>query len=246
MHLRETARGAVEGELSGGEAAKRKRKRQAAVFTEKQRQEQSGAVKNLHFLQPRNQKRNMKMKIIARYALRNPKINTKCKIEPKGIIFCLEQTATGSATAVAARTEGFLADKPYHYICGEGIVYAIAQPTRFAAHSNGSADKNTIGIALVLPSPEARDEKSEFAKYRRSEAAIRTENVVKTAVLLAANLCRRFGLDPKADGVILTRKEAAQRGLAENGASPESVFETLGGKMSAKKLREQISKLLAG
>lgn len=42
------------------------------------------------------------MKIIARYALRNPKINTKCKIEPKGIIFCLEQTATGSATAVAA------------------------------------------------------------------------------------------------------------------------------------------------
>lgn len=108
------------------------------------------------------------MKIIARYALRNPKINTKCKIEPKGIIFCLEQTATGSATAVAARTEGFLADKAYHYICGEGIVYVIAQPTRFAAHSNGSADKNTIGIALVLPSPEARDEKSEFAKYRRS------------------------------------------------------------------------------
>lgn len=188
----------------------------------------------------------MKMKIIARYALRNPKINTKCKIEPKGIIFCLEQTATGSATAVAARTEGFLADKAYHYICGEGIVYAIAQPTRFAAHSNGSADNNTIGIVLVLPSPEARDEKSEFAKYRRSEAAIRTENVVKTAVLLAANLCRRFGLDPKSDGVILTRKEAAQRGLAENGASPECVFETLGGKMSAKKLREQISKLLAG
>lgn len=31
--LRETARGTVEGELSGGEAAKRKR--QAAVFTEK-------------------------------------------------------------------------------------------------------------------------------------------------------------------------------------------------------------------
>lgn len=235
MLLRETARGTVEGELSGGEAAKRKRKRQAAVFTEKA----VGTIRGC-------KKRNMKMKIIARYALRNPKINTKCKIEPKGIIFCLEQTATGSATAVAARTEGFLADKAYHYICGEGIVYAIAQPTRFAAHSNGSADKNTIGIALVLPSPEARDEKSEFAKYRRSEAAVRTENVVKTAVLLAANLCRRFVLDPKADGVILTRKEAAQRGLAENGASPESVFEALGGKMSAKKLREQISKLLAG
>ena len=47
VHLREAARGPVEGELSGGEAAKRKR--QAAVFTEKQRQEQSGAVKNLQF-----------------------------------------------------------------------------------------------------------------------------------------------------------------------------------------------------
>ena len=34
--------------------------------------------------------------------------------------------------------------------------------------------------------------------------------------------------------------------LADGGASPESVFETLGGKLSAKKLREQISKLLAG
>ena len=185
------------------------------------------------------------MKIIARYALRNPKINTKRKIFPKGIVFGLEQTPTGSATAVAARTEGSLADKAYHYICGEGIVYAVAQPTRFAEHSKGSADENTIGVALVLPSPEVAEERSVFAKYRRSEAAIRTENVVKTAVLLAANLCRRFGLDPTADGVLLTRKEAAERGVASDGASPESVFDTLGGKLSAKKLREQVCKLLA-
>lgn len=185
------------------------------------------------------------MKILARYAFRNPKINVKRKIEPKGIIFSLEQTSTGSATAVAAVTEGSLAEKAYHYICGEGIVYAVAHPTRFAEHSGGSADADTIGVALVLPSPEAEEERSEYAKYRRSEAAIRTENVIKTAVLLAANLCRRFGLDPKADGVVLTRKEAAERGIAAEGASPEIVFETLGGKLSAKKLREQINNLLA-
>ena len=34
--------------------------------------------------------------------------------------------------------------------------------------------------------------------------------------------------------------------VGDGGASPESVFEALGGKMSAKKLREQISKLLEG
>lgn len=185
------------------------------------------------------------MKIIARYAQRNRKINTKRKIFPKRIIFSLEQSASGSATAVAARTEGPLADRAYHYICGEGIVYAIAQPTRFAEHSGGEADGDSIGIALVLPSPDSGSENSEYAKYRFSEAALRAENVVKTAALLAANLCTRFGLDPNADGTVLTRKEAAERGIAADGASPESVFEALGGKLTAKKLRERICRQLA-
>lgn len=46
--------------------------------------------------------------------------------------------------------------------------------------------------------------------------------------------------------LFLRRQFTAGGILADGGASPESVFEALGGKMSAKKLREQISKLLAG
>ena len=186
------------------------------------------------------------MKIICRYALKNSKILPRRKIRVEGIIFSLEKSVTGSATAVANRLDGALSDRAYHYVCGEGIVYALAHPTRFAAHSGGTADERSIGAALVLPAAKSDEKNCPYAVYRRSEADIRTGNVFGTAVELAADLCRRFGLDPCADGVILTRKEAAERGIAAEGASPESVFETLGGKMSAKKLREQISKLLAG
>lgn len=54
--LRETARGTVEGELSGGEAAKRKRKRQAAVFTEKAVGTIMGCKKLAFFTTPQSKK----------------------------------------------------------------------------------------------------------------------------------------------------------------------------------------------
>ena len=52
--LRETARGPVEGELSGGEAAKRKR--QAAVFTEKAVGTIMGCKKLAFFTAPQSKK----------------------------------------------------------------------------------------------------------------------------------------------------------------------------------------------
>lgn len=185
------------------------------------------------------------MKIICRYALKNSKILPRRKIRVEGIIFSLEKSVTGSATAVANRLDGALSDRAYHYVCGEGIVYALAHPTRFAAHSGGTADERYIGAALVLPAAKSDEKNCPYAVYRRSEADIRTGNVFGTAVELAADLCRRFGLDPCADGVILTRKEAAERGIAAKGESPEEVFDASGGKYSAEKLRNEIGRRLA-
>lgn len=83
------------------------------------------------------------MKIICRYALKNSKILPRRKIRVEGIIFSLEKSVTGSATAVANRLDGALSDRAYHYVCGEGIVYALAHPTRFAAHSGERRTKDT-------------------------------------------------------------------------------------------------------
>ncbi len=120
------------------------------------------------------------MKIICRYALKNSKILPRRKIRVEGIIFSLEKSVTGSATAVANRLDGALSDRAYHYVCGEGIVYALAHPTRFAAHSGGTADERYIGAALVLPAAKSDEKNCPYAVYRRSEADIRIRNGGRT------------------------------------------------------------------
>lgn len=50
----------------------------------------------------------------------------------------------------------------------------------------------------------------------------------ETAVELFAMLCKKFGLDPLADGVIISHKEGHSRGVASNHGDPEHLWTQLG------------------
>ena len=55
-----------------------------------------------------------------------------------------------------------------------------------------------------------------------------TERTYKAAVELFAMLCQKFGLNPLADGVIISHKEGYARGIASNHGDPEHLWSQLG------------------
>ena len=50
----------------------------------------------------------------------------------------------------------------------------------------------------------------------------------ETAVELFAMLCKKYSLDPLADGVIISHKEGCARGIASNHGDPEHLWAQLG------------------
>lgn len=64
---------------------------------------------------------------------------------------------------------------------------------------------------------------SDLEKARAS--AVRT---YEAAVELFAMLCKKFGLDPLADGVVISHREGHTRGIATNHGDPEHLWKGLG------------------
>ena len=54
------------------------------------------------------------------------------------------------------------------------------------------------------------------------------ERTYKAAVELFAMLCKQYGLNPLADGVIISHKEGHSRGIASNHGDPEHLWSQLG------------------
>ena len=94
-------------------------------------------------------------------------------------------------------------------------------------HAGGSANNTHIGVEMC---------ESEFLKYKPNSAEFTVDPKDKSkaqaqiilayhsAVCLFADLCARFGLDPEKDGVILSHREAGQRGIASGHVDPEHVW----------------------
>lgn len=62
----------------------------------------------------------------------------------------------------------------------------------------------------------------------KPKAIAAVERTYKAAVELFAMLCEEYGLDPLADGVIVSHKEGHARGIATNHGDPEHLWTQLG------------------
>lgn len=62
----------------------------------------------------------------------------------------------------------------------------------------------------------------------KPKAIAAVERTCKAAVELFAMLCEEYGLDPLADGVIVSHKEGHARGIATNHGDPEHLWTQLG------------------
>ena len=69
---------------------------------------------------------------------------------------------------------------------------------------------------------------SKFTCSDMSLAKAAVKRTYETAVELFAMLCRKYGLDPLADGVIISHKEGCVKGIASNHGDPEHLWTQLG------------------
>ena len=95
-------------------------------------------------------------------------------------------------------------------------------------HGGGSSNNTHIGVEMCEPACIKYTGGATFicSDFAAAKAAVtRTYNA---AVELFAMLCKQYGLDPLKDGVIVSHKEGAARGIASNHGDPEHLWNQLG------------------
>lgn len=108
-----------------------------------------------------------------------------------------------------------------------GIVYQTL-PWNFRGwHGGGSSNNTHIGVEMCEPDCIRYTSGSNFTCSNYDVARSVANRTYKSAVELFARLCVQFGLDPLADGVILSHKEGHARGIATNHGDPEHLWRQL-------------------
>ncbi len=94
--------------------------------------------------------------------------------------------------------------------------------------SGSSANDTHIGVEMCEPSTITYGSGSSFTCSNKTKAKAVAKRTYEAAVELFAYLCNLYGLDPEADGVIISHAEGYQRGVASNHADPEHLWTGLG------------------
>ena len=95
-------------------------------------------------------------------------------------------------------------------------------------HCGGSANNTHIGIEMCEPACIKYTSGAKFTCSDKAKATEIVKRTYKSAVEVFAYLCNEYGLNPLADGVILSHSECHGRGLASNHADPEHLWKGLG------------------
>ena len=139
---------------------------------------------------------------------------------PQGIMLhsvgCAQPSAAVFARSFNQYQPGGASVCVHAFVQADGTVYQTMPWETIAWHCGGSANSTHIGVEMTEPS----------AGMTYAEAAEQIAGTYHTAVELFAALCKQYGLDPLADGVIIGHAEGHRRGVASNHADPELLWRT--------------------
>lgn len=93
--------------------------------------------------------------------------------------------------------------------------------------ANGSANNTHVGVEMCEPNCIKYTGGSTFTCSDVEKAREMVKRTYDAAVSLFAMLCLKYGLDPLADGVIISHKEGWKRGIASNHGDPEHLWNNL-------------------
>lgn len=162
----------------------------------------------------------MSINIVEAIVTANKCYQTGAPLTPRGIMLHSVGCAQPSAAVFARSFNQFQpggASVCVHAVAqADGTVYQLLPWEMRGWHCGGSANSTHIGVEMTEPS----------AGMTYAEAAEQIAGTYRTAVELFAALCKKYGLDPVRDGVIIGHAEGHRRGVASNHADPELLWRT--------------------
>ena len=169
------------------------------------------------------------MNITKNILTKNPCYNAGKTIKVKGIM--LHSVGCSQPSAMAFIKSWNAADAKvcvHGFIDGNtGGVYQTLPWNRRGWHCGGNANGTHIGIEMCEPDCIKYTSGSKFICSDVDKATAIVKRTYKAAVELFAYLCNEYGLNPLAEGVILSHSEGYSKGLASNHADPEHLWEGL-------------------
>lgn len=113
-----------------------------------------------------------------------------------------------------------------------GAVYQTLPWDYRAGHcgsgSRGSANNTHIAIEMCEPGCIKYTGGASFTCSDPATAKAVAKRTYHSAVQLFAMLCKMYGLNPRADGVVISHSEGHSRGIASNHGDPEHLWRGLG------------------
>jgi len=117
----------------------------------------------------------------------------------------------------------------YHAIIEPGgRAFQLLPWTNRAWHAGGAANNGYIAVELTEPGTIKYTEGANFIDNDPEKTKAFVKDTYATAVELFADLCMQFGLNPLADGVIISHSEGHKRGIASNHADVEHLWSRFG------------------
>lgn len=174
------------------------------------------------------------MKLIQSILTKNPCYTAGRKITVKGLMIhsvgCPQPKASvflnswNSASYTAACVHGFIDGN-------DGTIYQTLPWNHRGWHcgsgSKGSGNDTHIGVEMCEPACIKYTAGSSFTCSDVTTAKAVAKRTYEAAVELFAYLCKQYGLDPTADGVIISHREGHSRGIASNHGDPEHLWNGL-------------------
>lgn len=173
------------------------------------------------------------MKIVQAYATKNRCYQMATPLKPRGIMLHSIGVPQPNAAVMARNYNQYRPNGQsvcvHAFVQRDGTVYQTMPWTVQAWHCGGSANSTHIGVEMTEPASIAYT--GHGAEWRDLDTAATETHIRGTyaaAVELFAQLCAQFGLDPLADGVIISHSEGRMRGVASAHADPEHLWKPFG------------------
>ena len=174
------------------------------------------------------------MKLVQSFLMKNPCYAAGRKITVKGLMLhsvgCPQPWASvfvsswNRADFTSACVHGFIDGN-------DGTVYQTLPWDHRGWHcgsgSKGSGNDTHIGVEMCEPACIKYTGGANFTCSDTAAAKAAAKRTYETAVELFVMLCKKFQLDPLADGVIISHKEGHSRGVASNHGDPEHLWNQL-------------------
>ena len=175
------------------------------------------------------------MKLVESIMTRNPCYAAGRKITVKGLMLHSVGCPQPKASAFINSWNSPAHDTScvHGFIDGnDGTVYQTLPWNHRGWHcgsgSRGSGNNTHIGVELCEPACIKYTAGSNFSCSDMVTAKAVVKRTYEAAVELFAMLCKKYSLDPLADGVVISHKEGHSRGIASNHGDPEHLWAQLG------------------